>query len=130
VADDTAIRYRGVIRLGQHGEGDDILFLGDEDDPLAELVSDNIREHGSFLSVRYWTADQAAADPVIEEAAIREMLGEGDATFGARYSEDTGYLWTDEELNVGGHDLLGELESHEGRYCLLEIRYSHEVPGA
>jgi hypothetical protein len=64
------------------------------------------------------------------ECGCDEMLGEGDATFGARYSEDTGYLWTDEELNVGGHDLLGELESHEGRYCLLEIRYSHEVPGA
>jgi len=29
---------------------------------------------------------------------------------------------------VGGHDLLEELRSHKGRYCLLEVEYSTDPP--
>jgi hypothetical protein len=117
-------RYRGILRLSSHGEGDDILFLGSGDEPLAEDLSDDIERHGRFLSVRYWTASAPESDKAMEEGAIRAILGEGDARFGHAYSEITGYLWTDEEINVGGHDLLEELRSQEGRYCLLEISYS------
>lgn len=89
-----------------------------------------MEEHGRYLSVRYWTADAPREDDVILEGAIREMLGESDAAYGSHYSERTGYLWTDEEINVGGHDLLEELKSSAGQYCLLEISYSQAgAPG-
>src|SRR5437868_3327415 len=48
----------------------------------------------------------------------------------SHYSEITGYLWTDENLMVGGHDLLDELRSHKGSFVHLEIAYSKDVPDA
>jgi hypothetical protein len=119
-------RYRGNLRVGDRGESMDVLFLGDGD-PLAEIISDDIEVYGNYLSVRYWTADVPMADDAIQEGAIRQMLGAGDVRFHERYSDVTGYLWTDEDLKVGGHDLLAELEAQEGSYCLLEITYSAEA---
>src|SRR6266568_5624995 len=71
-------KYRGTLRLGVHGEGYDILFLGD-DDPLAEVISDDIEQHGRYLTARYWTAGASRSDGDMAEGAIREMLGAGDA---------------------------------------------------
>lgn len=122
----TVCRYRGMLRVGDYGESMDVLFLGEDHEPLAEVVSDNMYGHGRFLSVRYWTANEPQDDDAIAEGAVRQMLGEGDVRFHQAYSEITGYLWTDEDLNVGGHDLLAELEAQAGRYCLLEITYSDE----
>lgn len=114
----------------------DILFLdGDLDDryeyePLAETIGDDLERHGRYASVRYWTADAPMGDEEIAEGAIRAMLGgEADAQYSPRYSDVTGYLWTDEDITVGGHDLLEELKSQAGRYCLLEIGYAKEPAG-
>jgi hypothetical protein len=30
-------------------------------------------------------------------------------------------LWTDEDLNVGGHDLLEEIRSYLGKFIYLEV---------
>ena len=130
----TTVRYRGTLALRYHGEADDILHLdGDLDDrypyePLAETISDDLERYGRYASVRYWTAAGPMADDILMENAVRSLLGDADADYGARYSEVTGYLWTDEDIMVGGHDLLEELKSQAGRYCLLEIGYSRE-PG-
>ena len=124
----TVCRYRGTLRVGDYGESMDVLFLGN-DEPLAEVISDDMDEHGRFLSVRYCTADEPQDDDAIAEGAVRQMLGEGDVRFHQAYSEITGYLWTDEDLNVGGHDLLAELETQAGRYCLLEIGYAGSAAG-
>lgn len=123
--------YRGVIEQRDHGEAMDILFLaGDDpdcDDPLAERVADDIESLGSRLTVRYWIASEPLSDDAMRAESLRELLGAGDAQYGAHYSEYTGYLWTDEELTVGGHDLLEELSDHAGRYCLLEIEYAQDA---
>jgi hypothetical protein len=37
-----------------------------------------------------------------------------------RYSETTGYLWTDEKLQVGGHDLIEELSGSAGKFLIFE----------
>lgn len=128
----ATIRYRGTLALHNRGEGEDILFLddavGNYDDPLAETVSDDMEKHGRYLAVRYWTADAACDDDAMIEGAIREQLGFGEAEFHQRYSDITGYLWTDEDIRVGGHDLLEELKSQAGRYCLLEISYAKDRP--
>lgn len=129
------LRYRGVIALHDHGDAMDILFLDDPAnpgyaDPLAEIVTDDIDSHGHYLSVRYWTAEATRSDEDMIEGAIREILGAGEAEFKHAYSDITGYLWTDEDIKVGGHDLLAELTDQEGRYCLLEIGYSKEAPVA
>lgn len=129
----AAVRYRGTLAVRDHGEAMDILFLDgdpgyDWEDPLAERISDDLERHGRYASVRYWTADAPMDDDEIAEAALRSLFGEADARYKAHYSDVTGYLWTDEDINVGGHDLLEELKSQAGRYCLLEIGYAKGRP--
>lgn len=128
----TTVRYRGTLAVHDPGEAMDVLFLkGDlddryEDEPLAETIGDDLDQHGRYASVRYWTADAPMGDDEIAEGALRSVLGEADAQYSPHYSDITGYLWTDEDINVGGHDLLEELKAQVGRYCLLEIEYSKE----
>jgi hypothetical protein len=127
----AVVRYRGIIALRYHGEADDILFLegdGNYGEPLAETISDDLDQHGRYASVRYWTAAAPLDDDAIIEASVRALLGEIDAEYGARYSDITGYLWTDEDITVGGHDLLEELKAQAGRYLLLEVGYSKTAP--
>jgi hypothetical protein len=132
----TTVLYRGHLTQRDHGEAMDVLFLGDgegrdpfADEPLARRIADDMGAHGSYLSVRYWTSDAEMTDDGLRECAVRALFGDGEGTrYSAHYSEVTGYLWTDEDIMVGGHDLLAELESHLGRWCLLEIGYSRE-PG-
>lgn len=76
---------------------------------------------GKQVSVRYWVTRQEVSKAEAQEHFIRELMGNGDARFGARYSDLTGYLWTDEELKVGGHDLINELKGHAGNWLILEV---------
>lgn len=127
--------YRGYITLGTYGEGEDILYLtevrgkrdGYDEEPLAEDIQEDLERLGRYISVRYWTRDKPLPDEEMKtEFIVSQLGGEGYARFRQRYSEVTGYLWTDEDLKVGGHDLLAELTSQQGEYCLLEIDYSRE----
>ena len=133
MSDQVTVRYRGTLALHDHGDAMDILFLddaaGNYDEPLAETIGDDLERHGRYASVRYWTADAPMDDDEMIEGAIRAMLGEADARCRHAYSDITGYLWTDEDINVGGHDLLEELKGQAGRYLLLEIGYSREPLG-
>ena len=60
----------------------------------------------------------------LQEAFLGRLDGLGEVDFDIRYSEITGYLWTDEELKVGGHDLIEELTSYVGKYLYLKVTYS------
>jgi hypothetical protein len=115
--------YEGWISLHTCGEAEDILYLSKVSDPLASAVADDMF-HGQFLSVRYYISDAEVSIDELEEAEIRKIVGGGEARFRHRYSEITGYLWTDEDLIVGGHDLIGILSSQLGKWCHLEIEFS------
>ena len=122
--------YSGIIRLSSHGEADEILFVGEDrsdNDPLAELIQGDMLEYGEYLSVRYFITGKSMSFDECEEALIRTLYGDSDVKFYHRYSEITGYLWTDEDIMVGGHDLLAEIKSHVGKYVLLEIDFN-KVP--
>jgi len=96
-----------------------------KDAAIADSVLECIRIHGSFLTVRYWIAKQPInPDTVMQEWLKQLYTGSGSADYEIHRSERTGYLWTDEELNVGGHDLLAELYTHIGKYIYMEIEYS------
>jgi hypothetical protein len=129
------VRYRGVLALHDHGEAMDVLFLDNAGHrepagPLAETIGDDLDKHGRYASVRYWTAAWPVADDDLIESSVRVLLGEFEAEYSPHYSDITGYLWTDEDIKVGGHDLLEELKSQAGRYCLLEIGYSRVATGS
>ena len=110
--------YEGFLVMKDYGESDDVLFLSSFDDPLAEDLSWMCNKR---VTVRYWVSEKEAPREKIKEDFVKQLCGMADVVFCAHYSEFTGYLWTDEDLNIGGHDLLDELKSHVGKWLLLEV---------
>jgi len=111
------------------------IFIGNSDIPFT-------REMVLFLQdvdeEYWWEADYATevlvkrlayaiGDKPIEslEKAQQEYLLESEGLLEAEHapyaSEVTGYLWTDEELKIGGHNLFEEIRQNEGMYIYLEI---------
>lgn len=134
--------WRGWLVVSSWGEGE-ALWLATEpghekgtydydwnfiqgDDPLAEQIKNLMEEHGDFLSVNYYVAPERFTPEEVTGFVARLMVGEGYANVGHAYSEVTGYLWTDEEIKVGGHDLIAELTTHKGKFVQLEIGFSKE----
>jgi len=112
------VEYAGMISVHVYGEYDEALFISSVREPLAGEL-ENIK--GKRVTARYWITDR----PTDKDSAITEFLktldGDADVVFNSRYSEYTGYLWTDEWLNIGGHDLIDELKSNVGKWLILEL---------
>lgn len=152
----TMKRLAGMLRLAGAGEGHEALWCGDEiiaewardhiggGDNLhpevwgnqtnlsvmtAEEADRKTREcrGNRFVSLRYWLADREGGDDAIKQRAIESHYGAAAIEWGARYSEVTGYLWTDEHFVVGGHDMLARLTDAVGKYLLLEVMV-HDGP--
>jgi hypothetical protein len=87
-------------------------------DPLAELTEDFT---GQLLSIRYWITDEPIELNKAIETTIEQCMGFGDCKFRIHHSDQTGYLWTDEDFKVGGHDMIAEMESFIGKHVLMEI---------
>src|SRR5438552_1748912 len=104
--------YRGKLKHWSNGEEIDILSIEGADGPLAETIQFQMRESGRYLTARYWTSDKEMTADELVEATVMAACGLGNVAYNVAYSEITGYLWTTEEIEVGGHDLLGELMSH------------------
>ena len=116
--------FNGYLKLGSNGEEDDILFFKGHDYPLAEELCDKIAN--KFVSIRYYVSNVEITLEQAEEYFIRQLYGEVDAEYEMIYSETTGYLWTNEELKVGGHDLLEEFKSFIGKYLILIAEIDEE----
>lgn len=111
--------YKGFISEHYKGDNDDAIFIGDMDSPISEELMDEINE--KQVSIRYWISDSEKPKEELVECFLKTLFGAVDANYNSRYSEDTGYLWTNSELKIGGHDLLNELQSNLGKYIYLEI---------
>jgi hypothetical protein len=109
--------FSGWISHHDWREGD-ALFLSNELEPLAHTLEYIINE---IVTIRYWVTDQVCTLTQAEEAFGRKLFGDTDVELDSVYSEITGYLWTNEWLRVGGHDLIDELMTHEGKYAILEV---------
>lgn len=109
----------GFLSYRDYGESTDVTWLSTLDEPLAEVLEEEIG--GEQVSVRYWVTDQETTKEQADQSVVAQMLGVAECKFNAHYSETTGYLWTDEFANVGGHNLLRELCTHLGKFLILEI---------
>lgn len=107
--------YKGLLSLHSFGECDAVLYLSSEREPLASVLKDNISN--KQVSVRYWITNCKAS---VEEATA-DFMGWATCEFESRYSEITGYLWTDEECKIGGHNLIAELRSFVDKWLILQI---------
>jgi hypothetical protein len=127
--------YRGQLCHTSNGEEDELLGLLLEEAPhkwkvkiLAEMVSDDKQYDCDFLSVRYYTSDVAVPADKVVEVFLRSLYGDSEIEYGMAYSDLTGYLWTDEKLVVGGHDLIAELTTNLGKFLHMEILFADSVP--
>ena len=79
---------------------------------------------GKVIHLRYFISDQELIDlEHAEEVLIKTLFGACDAkAYGLHGSEWTGQYGFEQELVIGGHDLLEELRSHVGKYVLIEVR--------
>lgn len=127
--------YQGTIAIRPRGEDEDALWLIDpdapwdpwDDEPLSGRVAEDIAEFGNTVTVSYWITDERRTiDDLIENEA-KKLAGAADADYTQHGSDITGYLWTDAELKIGGHDLLAELESAVGRWCYLSIKFGERA---
>ena len=80
--------------------------------------------YGLKVNVRYWLTDVPTSFDDAQTGFLKSLYGVVNADCCAteyNYSEWTAGMDYDSELNVGGHDLLEELQGHEGKYLLIEI---------
>lgn len=88
-------------------------------EPFSMWAVENLT--GKFVTCRYWINDTELSKSELVADHIKHLVGECDTEHSPVYSEYTGYLWTDENVNIGGHDLLNELSDHKGKFLYMEI---------
>jgi hypothetical protein len=96
-----------------------------------ELARYMMQFAGKYVTMRYWVNDRElkSVEHAIE-LTLEQVMGAGcvDAKCVHHGSEITGYLYTTEDAQVGGHNLIAELESWCGKFVLLEIEVHDEAP--
>lgn len=114
--------YEGWLALHHSGDSSDLLYITSVKYPLAEEIKNLLGWRKTQVSVRYIVSNKALSENERLDVEILQSIGEGKAEFGAHYNELTGYLYTDEEFKIGGHDLIVELKSSIGKWLWLEIQ--------
>lgn len=112
------IVYNGFISERPYGEGD-ALYIGEYARPIAQIFAEDFAL--KKVSIRYWTADKKISKNKLKELHLLKVLGYVDADCHNAYSEMTGYLWTTQEIKVGGHDLMNEIWGNIDKYIYLEV---------
>ena len=100
--------------------------------PLADAVYECTGYGRDTVTVSYHITDKPHTGEELTAMVIAKICGvnlSGDLTakYGHRYSEMTGYLWTDEKFQVGGHDVLAELATYWGKWCHLILTVHKNV---
>jgi hypothetical protein len=110
--------------LDSQSDSTDYICMHLDGDPLVDIHEIENLKH-NVVTIRYWinnspltTVDQAT------EQTLMQTMGLLDPKINHAWSECTGYLWTEEHLKVGGHDILAEMWS----LCKFDRRnYSDET---
>lgn len=112
------LKYIGFIKEVDNGFFDDSIAIGDTEDTLVYTLSDEGIE-GKQVGVRYWLSDKEMTESEIKEQALLSLVGAIGVDTISGYSEYT--ILSNDELVIGGHDLLYDLAEHVGKFVLLEI---------
>lgn len=106
----------GPITLASFEDEGEALAVGDE--YLARFLEE---WHETMVYAVYGFSDEPLTPHDMAQAAIEIASGIADATLHSHYSEITGYLWTDEDGRIGGHDMVGIFSRNQGKYGCLVI---------
>lgn len=115
------ITYKGKIWGGEYGDNYDTVFIGYNSTPVAKRIQEELGWGKNQVSIRFWISDNEQTKEELTTNQLQTLVGDLEARYSDRYSELTGYLWTDESLLIGGHDLLNILTSHKDKFIYLEI---------
>lgn len=74
-----------------------------------------------YASIQMLTGDTPIDIEHIDETKVVSMEGDVSSHYYHRYSDYTGYLWTEEGFKCGGHDIPEILRSFMGKYIHMEI---------
>lgn len=113
------IIYKGLIHRREYRDNSDALFIGYASKPIAYQFQQDI--YKKFITVRYWLSDTEKTLEELKENTLLSISGSLEANYSDRYSDYTGYLWTDEELVIGNHNILNELSSNIGKFIYIEV---------
>lgn len=84
------------------------LFLNNE--LFLEKIQEDIEKYGNLVTVRYGFSKEPIEDIDNLFLEVLEQM-EISATIEHYYSEISGYVFSDEDLKIGGHDLLATIYS-------------------
>lgn len=80
----------------------------------------------NFWNKKVWciwaTADHFITPEYMIKTGWERVNGIVTTQRGAVYSEPTGYLWTDDEGNIGGYDLVRNLQIYADKYAFICVR--------
>lgn len=116
---DLTLTYSGKIVEYDNGDTS-LLYLEGMDCPLAEELESEIS--GKTVSASWFISDTKKEENEFIENGILTICGCCHADYGAVYSGVTGYLWTNEEVKIGDHDLIEIIHRNIGKYILLKIK--------
>lgn len=106
----------GKIRLSD-GRAESYLTVG------GNSVSEFLEK---FENRKVWciwaTADHFITPEYMIRTGWERAIGIASVDRGAVYSEPTGYLWTNDEGKIGGHDLMHNLQMYAGKYAFICVR--------
>jgi len=89
--------------------------------PFTKEMEEKCGWSRKYASIQMLTGDTPIDMEHIDETKVVSMEGEVHSTYYHRYSDYTGYLWTEEGFKCGGHDIRKILQSHMGEYIHMEI---------
>ena len=109
------IELNGELQLGNEW---DELYIGDD-----SLTNAAEEVDGNIVKLKYYLSNK----PINKETVVEDFLRtfyEGIVDANGMYchgSSWTGVYAKNDELSVGGHDIISELSVHLGEYCYLII---------
>lgn len=89
--------------------------------PFTKEMEEKCGWRSCYASIQMLTGNTPIDLEHIDETKIASMEGDVESEYYHRYSDLTGYLWTEECFVAGGHDIPQILLSHNGEYIHMEI---------
>ena len=106
-----------VIKLIGKIKYDEVLRIGKKS--LCNLYGFEISDE---IFINYYISDIKLTEEEFIKNDLLSLIGGLSFKYQEVYgTEWTGYMWTDEEFKIGGHDLHRELTNHIGKYCFMKI---------
>lgn len=119
---------QGWIKYDNYGT---LVLKGKKDDYSGEAVAELFEPfNGKEVSVHYYITDKPVTEAeALEASVVKDLGGETKAEFILDAYSSWTVLEHKQKAVVGGHNLIDELDTYEGKYCTLVIstRDSEEI---